>query len=906
MSDSPRRFASTKIQPPSPRPGSLIERPALQRRLGEALLTQRLVLVSAAAGFGKTSALARQVQQLPAGTAVAWVSCDEGDTPAQLLACLIAALEPFDPPWRVEPDTLVESASRPALEAPARRAIATEVINALAACEMPHGVLIVDDLHRIDRAEVYEFIDLLLERLAPQWTLCIATRGDPPLALARLRALGQLTELRLDDLRFERDEAKALFAQAGLDAATAEALVERTQGWPVGLRLAINVLSGAQGARALAAAQWTIDRHVFDFLAAEVLDRLEPELRLFLLRTSVLTELTAARCAAVSGDALAAMRLDQIERAGLFVSVMAGDEPTLRLHDLFREALEQRLAREHLQELPQLLERAAAGEADPLRKVALLQRAQAWPAAAATLRAHAPALLTAGVINDLARAIDGFPAEQRAQWPDLHLSGVLLGWARWRWADMLRHAQQAITGFDAEGRTADARLARAYRVIALRGSGQREESDAELQALQGELPGDGHASAHDAMPRELVLLVMIWRTFDAARISELPAMLGSQLDLLERGRPPDLWYQCVPLPAYVGLPGLRAPLLRYVQGVLARTDEGPGELRMLARGLHGSVRLWDGDVAGAVQALQDVAGEVRWRDFPLRATLHAYVGLTLGHALLGDSAAFRRDAQALHDTLKRWGSDAGFTARMGTEFYLLARWMLCAGEVAGARALFEQVQHFGDARERPVFRLQREPVAGYVAWVNGDHAAAADGFERALQRAGTALEMLGQASELRVRAAWVRLREGTPRAAAALLRPLFARHAHDVDIAAVLIAGPELLGDLSGGRWGDALTTGERQMLQRWFETALALRQAPATAVAQPDVARAAPGGLSERELEVLQRIAAGDSNKIIARAFDLSPHTVKRHVANILDKLALASRGQAAAWLRAHQGSPR
>src|SRR5512138_837014 len=81
MSDVAQRFARTKIQPPSPRPGSLIERPALQRRLGEALLTQQLVLVSAAAGFGKTSALARQVQQLPAGTAVAWVSCDDGDTP---------------------------------------------------------------------------------------------------------------------------------------------------------------------------------------------------------------------------------------------------------------------------------------------------------------------------------------------------------------------------------------------------------------------------------------------------------------------------------------------------------------------------------------------------------------------------------------------------------------------------------------------------------------------------------------------------------------------------------------------------------------------------------------------------------------------------------------------------------
>lgn len=900
MSDPLRRFAATKILPPSPRAGSLIERPALERRLGEALLTQKLVLVSAAAGFGKTTALARQVQRLPTGTAVAWVSCDEGDTPGQLLACLVAALEPYDPPWRVEPDTMIETAARAGLDLAQRRAMATEVINALAACEVPHGVIVVDDLHRIDKPEVHEFIDAVLERLAPHWTFCIATRGDPPLALARLRALGQVAEFRLADLRFEADEARALFAQAGLDTQVAAALVERTQGWPVGLRLAINVLAGRRGEQALAAAQWTIDRHVFDFLASEVLDRLDPVLRDFLLRTSVLAELNAARCAAVSGDAQAALRLEEVERAGLFVSVMAGDEPALRLHDLFRAALEQRLARDRPDELPLLLQRAAAGEGDPLRKVALLKRAQAWPAAAALLREQAPVLLTAGVINELSRAFDGFPPERLAQLPDLHLAGVLLGWARWHWADMLRHAQLAIAGFEAEGRTADVRLARAYRVIALRGSGQRDDSDRELDALQRQLP-DATADAGDAMPRELLLLVAVWRSYDAARFDELPGLLNRQLDLLERGAPPDMWYQCVPLPAYVGLAGCREPLLRYVHGVLVRTEEGPGELRMLARGLHGSVRVWSGDVADGVAALLDVAGEVRWRDYPLRATLHTHLGLALGHALRGDAASFRRDAQTLHDTLLRWGSEAGISARMGTELYILARWMLCAGEHDRARALFEQVQHLNDPRERPVFRLQREPVAGYVAWTQGDFAAAACAFEQALQRVPVGLEMLGQASELRVRAGWVHLRDGSLRAAATLLRPLFARHADDADIAAVLIAGPAILGDLARGRWGDALAATEHAVLRHWADVAAALRlSVPPTAV-PAGATRPLQKGLSERELEVLQRMAAGDSNKLIARAFDLSPHTVKRHVANILDKLGVGSRGQAAAWYRDH-----
>jgi LuxR family maltose regulon positive regulatory protein len=134
-----------------------------------------------------------------------------------------------------------------------------------------------------------------------------------------------------------------------------------------------------------------------------------------------------------------------------------------------------------------------------------------------------------------------------------------------------------------------------------------------------------------------------------------------------------------------------------------------------------------------------------------------------------------------------------------------------------------------------------------------------------------------------------------------LLRPLFARHANDVDIASVLIAGPEILGALAAGRWGDALTITEQAVVQHWAEIAVALRQPSAATAPQTETARTPLAGLSARELEVLQRIAVGDSNKVIARTFDLSPHTVKRHVANILDKLALASRGQAAAWYRDH-----
>lgn len=178
-------FARTKLQPPRPRAGTLVERPALQRRLRDALLSQRLVLLCAPAGYGKTATLAQQVQSLPGGTALAWIAADEGDELPQLLECLAAALEPWDPPWRTAPEALVAAAGDASPRE--RLALADALINTLDACEVEHGVVVVDDLHRVADPAVYAFLDHLLERLTPRWTLALTSRFEPPLALSRDR-----------------------------------------------------------------------------------------------------------------------------------------------------------------------------------------------------------------------------------------------------------------------------------------------------------------------------------------------------------------------------------------------------------------------------------------------------------------------------------------------------------------------------------------------------------------------------------------------------------------------------------------------------------------------------------------------------------------------------------------------
>ncbi|HEX6362802.1 MAG TPA: AAA family ATPase, partial [Albitalea sp.] len=325
-------FAQTKIQRPRPRAGLMLARPALERELVAALSAQRVVLVCAPAGYGKTALLARALEQLPAGHAAAWVALDPGDDLHRLLECLLAALEAFDPPWRTAPEGLMATAVHGGDAA--RGPVVDELVNTLEACEIAHGVIVLDDLHHVDDPACLAFLERLLQRLGARWTVAIAARHEPALRLARLRAGGELADLGPEALRFTLEEARELLARAGIDARAADALHERTAGWPAGLRLALNGAPGAGGA---------IDRAAFAFLASEVVARTAPQLREFLLLTSVLHELDEPRCAALTGDPFAAARLEEIERLGLFATVVDDARRTLRLHDLFRDALQHML-----------------------------------------------------------------------------------------------------------------------------------------------------------------------------------------------------------------------------------------------------------------------------------------------------------------------------------------------------------------------------------------------------------------------------------------------------------------------------------------------------------------------------------------------------------------------------------
>jgi LuxR family maltose regulon positive regulatory protein len=345
-------------------------------------------------------------------------------------------------------------------------------------------------------------------------------------------------------------------------------------------------------------------------------------------------------------------------------------------------------------------------------------------------------------------------------------------------------------------------------------------------------------------------------------------------------------------------------LARYVRKARERLTEDDSHLSTLVQALDGSLRVWAGDVSGGAALLREAAAEVRWHDFPLRSTDHVYPFLCVADVLLGDTAALADDAATLEQILLRASELPDIGQRVASEMFFVGRWLYAGGRTHDALRIWRRVAGWNDPRTRPLWQVQVSTLAGYVALAEQRWADAEHDFSDAIDAHGERLDLQGQLTEVRLRLAGLRLALGRPpREAAPLMQAVLARHAGDRDIAPVWLVGPQLLDTLAQAPWQGSLSAEQVATLARWARGAAALRGTSAPAVpSAPSVA--APdldGALSQRELEVLARIAAGDSNKLIARAFDLSPHTVKRHVANILDKLDLRSRGQAAAWYREH-----
>lgn len=412
---------ATKIFIPPPR-ARLVHRGRLTDRMNESL-PLRLTLVSAPAGFGKTTL----VSDWAAGSSrpVAWLSLDEADSDLRrFLVYLISALQTVDANLGESALGLIQ-----APEPPATELLLSDLINDVAQVQQGF-TLVLDDYHMVDSRPVDAALAFLIDHAPPQIHLVVAAREDPQLPLARYRSRGQLAEIREADLRFTPAEAAEFLNQVmGLNLAEQDiaALESRTEGWIVGLQLAALSLQGLPDTAAFIQSFTGTHRFVLDYLLEEVLYRQPEAIQDFLLGTSILERLCGPLCDAVLSEAAPSGQdtLELLERANLFVVPLDHERRWYRYHHLFAGLLQDRLARTHPDRLARLHPRASdwfARNDFPAEAVRHALAVRDWSRAADIIeRFSSEWPLRAGVATTLGW-LESFPAEMRLDRPWLGLT----------------------------------------------------------------------------------------------------------------------------------------------------------------------------------------------------------------------------------------------------------------------------------------------------------------------------------------------------------------------------------------------------------------------------------------------------------------------------------------------------
>lgn len=335
---STSRFLATKLFVPAPGM-RVIPRPRLAARL-DAGRDRKLMLISAPAGWGKTTLVADWIRGARAGTPrlrCGWLSLDAGDNDlVRFLGYLIAALQVAAPGLGAESLELLASPSPPSAEE-----LLTGLINEIGDAHAPI-TLVMDDFHILVEPQVLQAVRFLIEHMPPSLHVILSGRADPPWPLARLRARGEMAEFRSADLRFTAEETGAFLSERmglALTAAETAALDERIEGWAAGLQMAALSLAGRADRAGFIADFTGSNRFICDYLIEEVLEQQPPDMREFLLKTSILPRLSADLCNAVMGDASGASMLERLECVNPFLIPLDDERRWYRYHHLFADLL---------------------------------------------------------------------------------------------------------------------------------------------------------------------------------------------------------------------------------------------------------------------------------------------------------------------------------------------------------------------------------------------------------------------------------------------------------------------------------------------------------------------------------------------------------------------------------------
>lgn len=864
----------------------MVPRPRLIARLN-AGVHRKLTLVSAPAGFGKTTLLSAWTAQC--GRSVTWLSLDEGDNdPVHFGAYLVAALQKVRP--------AVGEIAAAAFQAPAvasAPALATsgltQLINVLAR-EADPFVLVLDDYHVIRDQAVHQMLTFLLDHQPPSLHLVIATRADPPLPLARLRGRGLFNEVYQADLRFTTEEAHAFFEDLmalDLSASDVEALARRTEGWIAGLQMAAISMQGCDDAAEFVRAFTGSHRYILDYLSEEVFRRQPQHIRAFLLQTSVLDRLCGDLCDAVfdatslvEGEPTVPSRLmlEHLEHHNLFVVPLDNERRWYRYHQLFADLLRQRLQRESPDLMPLLHRRASQWYVQ-----------HGWTAEAV---GHA---LASG---DFAWAIDLI---------------LKVGWATFTRGEMT-------TVLDWIAALPD-HLVREHprvgilRAWALAKSGQLERVELALQTVQA---GARQAGA-DAVPGEVaaVRAYVAGVRGDFARAAELAQRAFERLpeeDVFLRA----IVAQNLGVAYHWNGDSRRASQTLSEAITLSRaagqTYQTLTAMSILGRAyeMQGALRRAEATYREALQLAADAG------DKPVPFAGMAYVGLA---GVLYERHDLAEAKRCVTEGI-RLSELGGFVAYQVFGYTRLAQVAWAQGEGVRAMDLLQKASSLGQVGKYALVMalaeawrirlwIAQDKVAEAVQWAAAHPISALDGLDaaREIEQAAVARVLIarGQAeAALDSLASLLDRSEASGQLGSVIkllvLQALAFQALHNVDHAlsslqrALVLAEPEgyvrtfvdegaamaclLRAALAGG------------IVPNYAAHLLAICDAEAESVPAAMASLVEP--LTEREVEVLRLIVAGLSNAEIADELYIAISTVKSHVNHIYGKLAVEHRAQA------------
>lgn len=897
----------TKLFKPAPRP-SLIARQHLIDRLNEGLghgaegFAARLTLVSAPAGFGKTTLVIAWLAQLATveagavGSEVAWLSLDEGDNDVvRFLLYLIAALQTVAPAVGQAAKGVLLSPQPP----PPERAL-TILLNDVSECGAPL-VLVLDDYHVITNMTVHRALIYLLEHMPPFLHLLLNTRRDPPLPLSRLRARSQMTELRAADLRFTPDEVQQFFEKVmGVTLSEEEvaALDQRTEGWAVGLQMAGLSMQGREDLPALIAAYTGTHRFILDYLTDEVLEQRPKGTRNFLLQTSILDRFCGRLCEAVTGQPGGQAVLEQLEHDNLFLIPLDEERIWYRYHHLFAEVLRNRLQAaiaspgERVATETELYGRASAwfeeeGLIDEAVRHALA--AQDVESAAALVERYSVVMFQRSEILTSRAWLERLPQELVQSRPRLILAqawAMLLG-GHGHGLEQWLSAPQARAALAAPDLPADIQ----GEVALLQATHARYRRDDALSlalALQAQelLANDDRGLLAGASFTIAAAHLHQGDVATASRIFTETAALGET-----RGGP------------YMALAALQE---------LCEIQMRQGHL---------------GDVSLTCQEMARMSGRWGWQLMPAAGMAHTYVGEVLYQRNELEEAA----RELSRGTTLLRGSTEQVVLAMG--YVTLCQIQMARGDFQGALVTIEQGEewltemHLGDRGAGTLLALgkcrlrlgqgQLNAAAQWFAACRWENEETNTGY---MQRVGLVrlrlaenwrypqeqfpievVEMLdrlislkesgqwfGQVIELLILQALVSQAQGDFSGALSILEGVLGL-AEPEGYVRVFVDEGEPMADL--------LHRARRQGIFRdYVETLLDAYVAEEPATAKQDLL---PDPLSERELEVLRLAATGATNKDIGEALFIALPTVKKHMGHILVKLDTQNRVEAIARAR-------